>query len=463
MRKLSPRDIKLTSPRVLTPGMAAKVANSKTQFPSVPAARLRPNMPIPPTSTRYAPASSPLVQEHIEPPAAQQWPSVAYAELNSPVMQSPASRSVSDSAERSLPNVSDETLKRGQTSDRPSASEWKPRRPNRPPSPNLGHVRTLSHSLDPVLVNQLRSPGSPSHAPHVSVPNSPAEGAGVDGDKRGSHRSKGSTSLKNLKQKSNISVIWGRDSHDTNSNSGANGQPFVPSRPDSRPSFTGLRGTPASPSSGEFGVIRPPGVPGQVGAASASASQTQPQPQSQSLPRSSGLATRILNGTFPFRREKTKEPVVGYSKRTPPITSIPLPYDLGAGAGTGGAQRQASSSGVREGVYRHPSQPQSQSQSNDQRQSNTQRQGQLTTPTSPHSAQFDLYEDATSSPGKVKRKPVPGMEGGGMQPGPGQVDGPAEGTVMTVGPAATTPPRGFTLEDPPKRRNVSRQTSGLAI
>lgn len=174
MRQLSPKEIRLTSPRELTPRMAAKVVN--LQFPPA----------LPPRSGAInRPAKSPLVNSFTDPdldsaakaesipmPSRAAWPAVPYAKNSespgSPQLEEyfrPPTRPSLDAASQRKSSFSEETRKRmeeaGQEVSRPTTTEWKPRRPIRPPSPNISKQtleRTPSYSLSPELVTTLKSP-----------------------------------------------------------------------------------------------------------------------------------------------------------------------------------------------------------------------------------------------------------------------------------------------------------------
>ena len=138
MRDLSPREIRLTSPRLMTPNMAARVATLQ-RAPALPPRPVRPPMPLsaasaptlaksismrsisaPKRDVSAAPITAPL------PPA---WPALPHDSPDSPSFTMPV----------------------------------RPARPHRPPSPNIKHARTLSHTLSPELVDQLtRTPTSPT-------------------------------------------------------------------------------------------------------------------------------------------------------------------------------------------------------------------------------------------------------------------------------------------------------------
>ncbi|WWC65659.1 uncharacterized protein I303_108280 [Kwoniella dejecticola CBS 10117] len=228
MRQLSPREIRLTSPRLLTPRMASKVAN--LALPAVPrrsADKLptassplaggftSPNLdvndeePSQPNSARSngtfgsaihlnMPSSTEIhdqieqtkteVQPQSEDLVKPVWPAVKHGSPGSPtiyeyfarpsfpttVPRQQAQRNVSSPA-----SISTETLQRMKAEEELAAAEtvtaksqeWIPRRPQRPPSPNLNHQRTLPHTLSPEMVDYLhRSPPSTGMSPGVTSP-----------------------------------------------------------------------------------------------------------------------------------------------------------------------------------------------------------------------------------------------------------------------------------------------------
>ncbi|OCF37088.1 hypothetical protein I316_00993 [Kwoniella heveanensis BCC8398] len=268
MRQLSPREIRLTSPRLLTPRMAAKVAN--LSLPAVPRRNLARPAPSPlaggfvspnpneldvdPDRDDYANVESSVpdsatgsthtfgstlpheqeqshpgaddddihapLKEEYEPPKPS-WPAVPHG-ANSPGSPSsiqeffarpaPAQRNVSSPA-----SISKETMQRMQSelpSNKPAAaSEWVPRRPARPPSPKLDHQRTLSHTLSPEFVDFLHR--SPPHQTHSqgSIGMGNDEVISPEGSGRKTRRS-GSISLKGLRHQmsaKNIGHMWKSD------------------------------------------------------------------------------------------------------------------------------------------------------------------------------------------------------------------------------------------------------------
>jgi len=159
MRQLSPKEIRLTSPREMTPRMAAKVAT--LQFPpALPPRTKHLNNPPPlPPRSNIRPAKSPLVNSFTDPdldvngnsqmpmPSRTAWPAVPYAKHSespgSPQLDEyfrPPTRPSLDVPGARKNSFSEETRKRmeaEQADSKPMTTEWKPRRPARPPSPNI--------------------------------------------------------------------------------------------------------------------------------------------------------------------------------------------------------------------------------------------------------------------------------------------------------------------------------------
>ncbi|WRT69484.1 uncharacterized protein IL334_006470 [Kwoniella shivajii] len=276
MRQLSPREIRLTSPRLLTPRMAAKVAN--LTLPAVPKRTTSkatpsplaggftsPNLTIDRESENSVPNSAksngtfgstihaPTLPESeedttksveqkgfareddVQPPKAA-WPAVPHqSSPGSPTIHEYIARPQLPTPRTSQRNVSSpaaistETLQRMQSEQEIStaplvlSSEWIPRRPARPPSPKLEHQRTLSHTLSPELVDFLhRSP------PPTANVNSQSPGGGLSGNggisspEEKKPRRSGSIKFKGLRSQmsaKNLNVMWkhGNDSMINNS------------------------------------------------------------------------------------------------------------------------------------------------------------------------------------------------------------------------------------------------------
>ncbi|RXK36364.1 hypothetical protein M231_06401 [Tremella mesenterica] len=256
MRQLSPREIRLTSPREMTPRMASKIAH--LQYPAPPGSKPKPassplangftdSPPHPSSKHRFslAPAFEPTTQVRSpssnQPPSPSQeqlatlqdsprpsWPTVPFSRPELPaspdinkIFVVPTINGLSSPI-----SVSDETLRRMQVDSPPDKpSEWRPRRPQRPPSPNLHIHRPMPQSLSPELVHILRSPEREQTSPNSVTSRSPNERE-KEKEKEKDRRRLGRTasvSLKGLRQQmsaKNLNVIWKRDDN-----------PVVPSLP----------------------------------------------------------------------------------------------------------------------------------------------------------------------------------------------------------------------------------------
>lgn len=433
MRQLSPKEIRLTSPRVLTPRMAAKVAN--LQFPPPPAV---PKLPA-------RPAKSPLVNSFTDPtdspngpdrngspsvplPSRGAWPAVPYAKSTespgSPQIDEyfkPPIRPTGDMTRKS--SFSDETMKRMAADQKekdavkPLSSEWKPRRPARPPSPNLhahAHNRNLSHTLSPELVQTLRSP-------HLTSPRSP------DDESRKLKQRSNSISLKGLRASmsgKNLNVNWRKEEHKeplpaTKAEpQGLFGHPI-----ESSSSFPGLDTRQSahsviSPALSEFGSIDL-NSPNPAVSATASLPSKQHQQQVQQTQQASGMR-RLFGGSLPF---KGRSSTVSTEMNRSSLKSRRHPSQDGS---------FAISPPIPESFHRVET---------------------LVEPTVPPSISPPRRQPGSpSSPHALKRKPVPGA--GAVEAvdpininanvAPGQAGLPGS---VSFGSVAS-----FVLEDPPKRR-----------
>lgn len=231
MRQLSPRDIRLTSPRMLTPRMAAKVATSHLQYPAdiprKPSSSLA-SEPVIPTFALAIPAAStstysvntiatqssvpsfdattlsrpPLEAEYSDAGLPiPTWPAVPFAKLTespgSPSSIHECLRATSRASAHDGP-FSPETATRMRLPTPPELPTSAPRRPNRPPSPELSESSIPHHSLPSEYVDQIHQ-RSPSNMTPVSP-----------GPVRSKSRS-GSISLKGLKSRN---FGWKRSDHE---------------------------------------------------------------------------------------------------------------------------------------------------------------------------------------------------------------------------------------------------------
>lgn len=463
MRQLSPKEIRLTSPRVLTPRMAAKVAN--LQFPPPP---------VPRVTTRAGPAKSPLVNSftdtesspkmenvsHVTPDtsaarSASAWPAVPYAKHSespgSPQIDEyfkPPTRPSGESSRKS--SYSDETIRRMNAEkeemeeSKPLSTEWKPRRPARPPSPNLqahapSHRRGISHSLSPELVSALRSP------PQQSSPRSPD-----DEGKKTKSRSN-SMSLKGLRASmSGKNVNWRKDDHQrdpmpasTSASTARYGQnseepfglfkqpiessssfPGLDTRQSTSTSTTTSKQPILSPNLSEFGSVDLNSPLPDV-SSTASLPSKQPPPQS-------GMR-RLFSGSLPFKSRSSTSTSASTESQPPPpqqrssLKSRRNPSQDGASSFAISSPIPESFHRVENGIMPPPS------LSPPRRQPGS--------PGSPHA---------------LKRKPVPGdatyANGNGTANGNGNgnVNGngqPGLPNSVSFGSVAS-----FVLEDAPKRR-----------
>ena len=307
MRQLSPREIRLTSPRALTPRMAAKIATAHLQ-----------SLPVPPSSRPSKTASSPVVigfansaSDTALTPSA--WPAIPFAKMN----ETPSSPS---SMQEYFPkfepqNMSAETVERidSEVPAKPAASDLKPRRPARPPSPKLEHARTLSHSLSPEMVDQLRSPqGSPSSPPEET-----------DGRPRQRGRAN-SISLKGLRHQlsaKNINSRW-RNEKD---------RPELPPRVASE--TLGLFKSNVEPNNSSFASLRAEPSSSKATASMTATTTAEFKDVGPSIPTTpnsapvrtktsqNGFASRILHGSFSFSRKISESGQGQASKRSPSISS----------------------------------------------------------------------------------------------------------------------------------------------
>ena len=326
MRQLSPKEIRLTSPRVLTPRMAAKVAN--LQFPPPP---------VPRVTARSGPAKSPLVNSFTDTESSPKmesitnanvtpdpssgrsaWPAVPYAKHSespgSPQIDEyfkPPTRPSGETSRKS--SYSDETIRRMNVEKedsedaKPLSTEWKPRRPARPPSPNLmahapSHRRGISHSLSPELVSALRSPPA-----STSSPRSPD-----DEGKRSKQRSN-SISLKGLRASmSGKNSNWRKDDQRDPMPATTSHQQQKPEEPfglfkqpiESSSSFPGLDRRPSdqtilSPNLSEFGSVELNSPLPEVGSSASLPLKQPPPPQS-------GMR-RLFSGSLPFKNRPSTE------------------------------------------------------------------------------------------------------------------------------------------------------------
>jgi hypothetical protein len=301
MRQLSPKEIRLTSPRELTPRMAAKVVN--LQFPPA----------LPPRSANR-PAKSPLVNSFTDPeidsadrakdvpsvPSRAAWPAVPFAKRSespgSPQLDEyfkPTTRPSVASPGPRKSSFSEETRKRMEAereTSKPMPTEWKPRRPARPPSPNISsqtHERTPSYTLSPELVSNLKSPPigapvSPEAEERKMKPRSNSislKGLRAQMSKAGNRASK--------KDESEPMPDRSRDKSEDRETYGLFRQPI-----DSTSSFPGLEGRP-SMSTTEFGTV--------------DLTETESAQATASLPAKQSGMRRLFGGSMPFKNRSSSD------------------------------------------------------------------------------------------------------------------------------------------------------------
>ena len=253
MRQLSPREIRLSSPKLMTPAMMTKLASlakaadaprissgSQLKEPAtrsfIPSQLARASttatQPAKPINDRFSNSVDrpQLAKNETSPELGRPvWPAISHkaspeSPSSSPSFQPPITKESPISAE-TLSRMN-QTYNHSPPHHR-SQSDWRPSRPTRPPSPHLGHQRTLSHTLSPDLLDQM------SRTPSVTgSPATPSEGR--------SRRRGQSVSLKGIKHRissRNLGITWKGD------RAGDTGRPEKP---------MGLFGEAESPSASTF-------------------------------------------------------------------------------------------------------------------------------------------------------------------------------------------------------------------
>lgn len=426
MRSLSPREIRVTSPRALTPRMAAKVAAARVQAANLSLPTTTRNTPtsplaashgkIPPTDIPVpSRPTKPITPKSSDGPVGDQprdkpsWPAVPF--------DSPVSPNLDDMfrPQNASASVSAETLKRMQGSPpKQPTTEWRPPRPPRPKSPDLssfGHARTLSHTMSPELAEQLRSPTSATHT--TNSPVSPD----VEPKPRLRGRA-GSVSIKGLRSQmsgKNLNLRWGSDKDKEPmpaSNKETVGLFKGATEGQSASTFASLRDS--LPATGEFGQVEPTSA-GQVDSGSAG----------------SGGKHSIASRFFSFgRRGSTKD-------IHPAQRSVSAPKTV-----TISSPISSSFHKVDSNTSTTPLRPSESS-------------GKLASPpTAPDPtisppvalAMLPHSPSSPASPRSVKRKPVPGIDG------VVSVDGHLHGESGMRPSDSLSSMRSFVLEDAPKRR-----------
>ncbi|ORX37943.1 hypothetical protein BD324DRAFT_650484 [Kockovaella imperatae] len=213
MRTLSPREIRVTSPRMLTPRMAAKIAAAKIQAEGLTKLTLSPNpngqahsslLPSPLASTFTAPSKATPESLPRVPKSSTDstnatsasgsrrvaWPAVPHSESpeSSRITEYFQAKAAPQSGDDTPSPRSAETLQRAQQSSHAALTtttaevesryaEWRPRRPQRPTSPGLEqtHRRTPSYTLPQTHVDQLRQVSNPLPGTSTQPSTSPAK------------------------------------------------------------------------------------------------------------------------------------------------------------------------------------------------------------------------------------------------------------------------------------------------
>lgn len=491
MRQLSPREIRITSPRVLTPRMAAKVAAARVQAAnlSLPSPSGKPKMASSPLATGFAaqqrhklPSSTTIERpprgdaskldptshddRELEKPA---WPAVPFASPSSPTIDDIFKHA--QPAQSSSGAISAETLKRMQASPpRQGAKEWRPIRPPRPQSPKLEHQRTLSHTLSPELTSQLRStpgqqvpPGNGKESPMSPV--NEDEVVEANGKPRLRGRA-GSISVKGLKKQmsgKNLSLRWGseRDRQQSESQIPVPSSSNTVDRPDlaqrSVSETVGLFKSSLLDTTTDtsFASLREGNVARSTSLKQTNKDQSGPEPSLPSPPTSassatfkSGFASRILGNSFSFGRKNS--------------TSSSAPKDASTGHGDkktkGSSQRSASISSPIASTFHKVESDAVPLPVPDGKVApigyliepdvNIPPTTALTTPRKTGRAGTGGIDDSPSptSPKSVKRKPVPAPR---LPPRPNGHPGAQGGMGRSESTGSVSR---FVLEDPPRRK-----------
>ncbi|WVQ75087.1 hypothetical protein IAR50_004696 [Cryptococcus sp. DSM 104548] len=478
MRRLSPREIRVTSPRYMTPGTAERMAISSTltPLPSVPE-----RGPLSPLSTQLqtpnfdvsddensgsdygegesmeesaqrhstAPTdegNSYVVEDPVDVDQQQSWPAQSYRTPtlpNSPTAVQHFHRPNFPSPEHTLspradpsqqsdvvsPVFSSETMARTQAGEPTKAAtpDWVPRRPARPPSPQLPDQSTLSHTLSSGYVDILRSPpnasptgktfiGSPKFGLGMNSPEFSSSGAYEDGKRRKSGPLKG---LRHQMSGVNLGIKWKQDGKDTS------------------PSQASVPGLASSPS--EFGAL---------------AEHEEDDGRHNSLPsrvNSGKLASRILPASFGFRKRDETRPASLPHRRNP---SHDGPINISEISGPiMSSFRHTRSGSLASNIPESTALPQhARAESAD-----------MQSPVQPFVPQTPTTPASPASPTRsVRRKPVPNMKNGQQSASSDSVAmgislrGQENGvkSSMSLGSMAS-----FVLEDPPR----GRKGHGMAV
>lgn len=405
--------------------MAAKVAAARLQADSLslPAnPRAKPSSPLatsytfepaPPAPDRPAPAPATKPGKAEVQLPRPTWPAVPFGSPDSPNIDE-VFRPQNVQA-----GVSEETLRRMQGSPpRVPTTEWKPVRPPRPRSPdlsNFSHNRTLSHTLSPELLDQLRSPDA-------AATSSP-DGEAITKDKDGKPRLRGraaSVSIRGLRNRmsgKNLHMQWGEKEKEKKEG--------VPAIPREKETTVGLfKGASDIAANSSFASLREGQPPvDEFGQATAG-----PGASASQGPGSAGTRHGLASRFFSFGRKASagkEAPLPTQRSVSAPKTttiSSPITSSFHRIESRPDAPRPSESSS------HHPPSPPGSSQP---------------LPYSPSMSFMNPPQSPQSpaSPRSVKRKPVPGFDE--------VYDVPIDG--MRVSESLSSM-RSFVLEDPPKRR-----------
>lgn len=522
MRSLSPGEIRLTSPRSLTPRIAAKVAAATLTLPasghsakpaSVPRSSTLVPSPLANTFTGKNDASGPA--------PATSWPAVPYAKgpgspnISEYFAAGPASShtdnalpSASSAAEETKPSLpkatrpiqlapalpsppmsltgaapkADYVPTRTATptrTDQPTTSAalkagpaWRPSRPARPPSPRLEHQRTPSYSLDQSLVDQLRSPRS---ADESFSPGSPASPQRFDASGRPQKARAGSfAGLKGLKHSmsnKNLSIVWGKDGMPASPPA-----PVLPPRAETVGLFRGGVGedryahavlpstspmtgfAPASPRKTEFGMTGSRSLPDSV---SPRAKPVPAPPLSASRIPGQALASRLFHGAFGLR--KSDDTKSGSSKDHAHGSGKTATKPVIGGPVDGSFQKFPSPSLTSLSSYATSGGPPTHGSYMTTSSSFTlltpAPEGQPLQPSYSRESGLGSPNAGSNSPRGVRRKPVPGTYGQGQGQGMEGGGGLSQAGSMP----SLNSMRSFVLEDPPKGKKKELIGLGVAM
>ncbi|TYJ54698.1 hypothetical protein B9479_004637 [Cryptococcus floricola] len=480
MRGLSPKEIRVTSPRYMTPGTAARMANNSTLTPlpsvpeRVPLSPLNEQLQTPnfdisdneysgsdygegesmeESAQRHSTAptnkeNSYVVEDPIDMDQQQAWPAQSYRTPtlpNSPTAvqhfhrpsfptpeqaSSPGAGPSRQLDATSPVAVSSETMSRMQADEPKKAAtpDWVPRRPARPPSPQLPDQSTLNHTLSSGYVDILRSPppsvsptgktfiGSPKFGLGLASPEASTSGLYEDGRRKKGGPLKG---LRHQMSGVNLGIKWKQDGKDAS------------------PGQSSTSGLASSPN--EFGALaeheeddgRHNSLPGRVNPAK--------------------LSSRIFPASFGFRKNDESRPASLPHRRNP---SHDGPINISEISGPiMSSFRHTRSGSLASNMPESTALPQhTRTDSKD-----------MQSPVQPFVSQTPTTPASPASPTRsVRRKPVPSMQNGQQSASSDSVGvgislrGQEESvkSSMSLGSVAS-----FVLEDPPR----GKKGLGMAV